>query len=85
MNDKLDNLKAIAEDNLEQAKLTNGRVNKVERWQYGFTVGLTVIVVILLPLLVWALNTIVDLKSNGAIDTEKVVSQLREDYIITIK
>lgn len=85
MNDKLDNLKAIAEDNLEQAKLTNGRVNKVERRQYGFTVGLTVIVVILLPLLVWALNTIVDLKSNGAIDTEKVVSQLREDYIITIK
>ena len=78
MDEKLDKI-------LVQTTKHNGRMDKVEKRQYGFTVGLTVVVVILLPLLVWALNTIVDLKSNGAIDTEKVVSQLREDYILTIK
>jgi hypothetical protein len=47
-------LEEIRDDGKEtklQAKMTNGRVNKLENWRWFITGGLTLITVLLLPLL----------------------------------
>ena len=65
MIDKLDEI-------LDQTKLTNGRIGKLERWRAYITGGLAVVIIILLPLLIWTLSQLinVDEKINNGLQKE---------------
>lgn len=64
-----------------QTKLTNGRVTAAERWQYVFTGGLSVLTLIVVPLLAWALYTLAGIQNT--VNTS--VNQALSAYDIKVK
>ena len=46
---------------LEQVKITNGQVSSLQLWKAGIVGGLSILTMVLLPILSWALYTIVTL------------------------
>lgn len=49
---------------LTQTTATNGRVGKLENWKYFITGGMAVIVIIVVPLLGWALYVLVNIQGQ---------------------
>lgn len=48
----------------EQTKRTNGRVTALERWKYTIIGALTILTTIVVPILGWALYTIVNITTT---------------------
>lgn len=62
----------------KQTTATNGRVSKLENWRYFLTGGMSVIVIIVVPLLAWALWTLVGIKE----DVHNAVDEALSAYTI---
>ena len=63
MDDKLDKI-------LVQTTAHNGRMSKLERWQAYMSGGMTVLVIIVVPILAWALWVLVNIQGqvHNAVD-----------------
>lgn len=62
-----------------QTTTTNGRVSKLENWKYYISGGMTVIVVIVVPLLGWALYVLVNIQGQ----VHEAVNDALSAYSIT--
>lgn len=87
MHIKLDDIKKDTKEALAYIKDTNGRVGQVEKKQYGAMIGLAVVVIVLLPMLAWALNTLVNVKQDNLKEIRTAIAdELRdmefEGYLI---
>lgn len=53
-----------------QTTATNGRVSKLENWKYFISGGMSIITVIVVPLLAWALYVLVNIQGqvHSAVD-----------------
>lgn len=47
-----------------QTSVTNGRVSKLENWRWFITGGMTIITVVVIPILAWALWVLINIPSQ---------------------
>ena len=64
-----------------QTTTTNGRVNKLENWRWFITGGISVITVIVVPLLAWALYVLSTINTQIA----QGVNQSLSAYNVQVK
>lgn len=64
-----------------QTTTTNGRVNKLENWRWFITGGISVLTMIMLPLLGWALYVLSNINSQVA----QGVNQSLSSYNVQVK
>lgn len=64
-----------------QTHLTNGRVSKLENWRYFVSGGMAVIVIIVVPILTWALYVLVNIQGQ----VHHAVDDALSAYNITVK
>lgn len=64
-----------------QTTATNGRVTNLERWQYTFIGGISILTLIVVPLLAWALYVL----SNINDTVHKSVDSALSAYDIQVK
>lgn len=74
-------MKDTQKETLAQVKYTNGRVTELEKWKFFISGGMTVITVIVLPLLGWALYTL----SNIDTQIDNGIKSALSSYDIEIK
>ena len=56
MEEKHEDNKIVLQEILTQTKTTNGRVNKLERWQSYMQVGMAVLVMLFVPIVLYILT-----------------------------
>lgn len=52
----------------------NGRISKMEKWQYSIMGGLSVITVIVIPILAWALFILVNINTQVHLAVDQALS-----------
>lgn len=65
----------------KQTTATNGRVGKLENWRWFITGGLTILAIVVVPLLAWALWVLVNINTT----VHLAVDQSLSAYDVNIK